>query len=702
MNEALSIHRSTRCLVKFVLAGLLTFTLSSNVFAKSGKEQNQEVDTPALVIEIIAGWGGFIHNGSPIPISVLIRNDSERNIEGVLTLNELSSGQEVSLGEVVVAPHTTRRVTSIRSMNNWIDCYASLRQGREVRWRRQLDLHTGKTFDADTNYVLFIDSGGRRLDLPGAQVDSTTKAAFELRVAGRNGRPLECLTVKPWQISNHPGPLFVAQTMIFAEGAAEKDLNLIQWEAVAEWMCQGGVIFVHSSLREIVERLIEASPLGTEPAVQKDSFLIRRFGTGAIYEYDRPLMTSDAGEIRQSIAKSAARFPKVGTSNMSNWTFSYSRPVSSHANRNRNLIIGLFVGYALITGGGALFLFRFSQKTIAVFTIVMVVGTASLAAILGGYLRMSKGDVRSTTVTHAGVGGLVQTGNIRVQSAGGRNTRIGILGERADLQYTGQADNEYYRDYGRARNSIFPAFDWQPSLEPNETDRYRINVPMSPWGRRQCHATAFRRESQRINVELKFEREAPSDQDDPLSITRNLKGTISIKLENRLPFHLADCYLIIGTTHDCPPESTLLNPNKNNNSFNMYQDDLKPVDDLIDLYHVQRINGPAPENTSEADFPADFKGLQRYLNIADIQLFMPRSPFRIPYMGSTNAFLVARVTKSPIISIDEQHSDFLLQQENHLFIQELSPDEIPESLKYSATQKSLNSSPAVEETPNDR
>ena len=150
----------------------------------------------------------------------------------------------------------------------------------------------------------------------------------------------------------------------------------------------------------------------------------------------------------------------------------------------------------------ALLLFRLSQRRIGAYTVIVVVGASVLSGLLGGLLRFSKGDLRWITVTQAGAGGVVQVGKIDVQSAGGRNTQVAINGEHADLQFIGRA-RRYY-SWNR-RQMVYSPFTWQPNLAMSEDDTYQINVPMTPWGRRQLHATAFKRELRRLDFELEFE-----------------------------------------------------------------------------------------------------------------------------------------------------------------------------------------------------
>ena len=66
---------------------------------------------------------------------------------------------------------------SIQALVEWNECVASLRVGDEVAWQRELPLSTSVMFTHNINVTLFIDDGGRRLDLPSAAPTATASQA---------------------------------------------------------------------------------------------------------------------------------------------------------------------------------------------------------------------------------------------------------------------------------------------------------------------------------------------------------------------------------------------------------------------------------------------------------------------------------------------------------------------------------------------
>ena len=438
--------------------------------------EDERLTAPQLVIEATVGWDGTVDQSTPIPVSILISNHSDRIIAGRLALSDpVNMGIRRRWGKLSSAPERRDVSSSIQAMSDWYECSATLSNGEHVLWRRKLALTTGKQFVANVNFALFIDDSGRKLQLPGALSDTTAISAKQSVVAAEQGRPFQCLTVKTWQVPNHPGPLIVAQAMVFPEGAVDTDLNRVQWRAVAEWMCQGGTVFVYSKSREIIDRLKDSAPLREAAPEQSGECVVRRVGLGAMYLYPRPLFTSDGSEIRQQIAETIAKLTKNHISTLVD-TGSLHRRRGGRADVNRILVVAFFGLYTILSGVVALLLFRLSRRRIGVYIVVVVVAASVLSGLLGGLLRFSQGDLRWLTVTQAGAGGVVQVGKIDVQSAGGRNTTVAINGGHADLQFIGRA-RRYY-SWNRRQTGYAP-FTWQPNLATSEDDTYQINVPMS-------------------------------------------------------------------------------------------------------------------------------------------------------------------------------------------------------------------------------
>jgi hypothetical protein len=662
---------------------ICTIALVAHVLTSSAPAQfdpsseSEDVDSPGLIIEAAAGWDGAVDLSTPVPISFLIRNDSDQMIEGHLRLSDPARGHEVALGEVVVAPGTARRVTSIQAMTDWFECFATLSSGTDVLWRRELPLQTGNGFFENVNYALFIDDGGRRLELPGAVSATTAMAASQLPVAAREGRPIQCLTVKSWQVPNHPGPLVAAQAMIFPEGAAEDQLNAVQWEAVAEWMCQGGAVFVHRESAGMIDRLTRAAPLEADPARPASDLMVRRVGLGAICEYAEPLLPSAGNPTRQRIGEFIARLAKSHISTFlesANW---YHRR-GGRADMNRVLVVMYFGLYTFLSGIVALLLFRLSQRRMGAYIVFVVVGASVLSGLLGGYLRYSRGDLHWLTVTQGGAGGLVQVGRIEVQSAGGRNTHAAVNGAHADLQFVG--GEQRYGPWYRSQTG-YPPFTWQPNLVTNADDTYQVNVTMTPWGRRRLHAMAFQRSVQPLEFKLEFQPHEPAAASEgaPAGAIDLPSGVLSLKLVNHLPFDLKECWLIVGVTCTTTEQADLNQPTGYGPYGMPGSQAAVPIDGLIDVYHRRQFQqvaaGATLTDTSEARF-------QVVPNSWDQMIHLPGgalSPPRLVRLGTAGAWIIALINDSPILSIDKQRSDFVPQEHLHVYMQEILPEDMPDA-----------------------
>jgi hypothetical protein len=247
---------------------------------------------------------------------------------------------------------------------------------------------------------------------------------------------------------------------------------------------------------------------------------------------------------------------------------------------------------------------------------------------------------------------------IDVQSAGGRNTLVAVSGEHADLQLLGIAPRYYsYYSMHRRQADYFP-FTWQPNLAKDADDAYQVRAPMTPWGRRRLHATAFKRELRRLDFRLELDPGPSQIQSarQPGVASGISTGVFSLKLANPLPFDITDCRLDIGVTAD--------------------------VNGLMDVYHTRHLPDLAAGGNHQETFQADFQTRH------DDRYFWswpprPVSP-RISRLGAASAWIIGSVKNSPILSFDEQRSDFVQQEEYHFFVQEILPEDMPNGLVASA------------------
>src|SRR5262249_39137368 len=155
-----------------------------------------------------------------VPLSFLIRNGSDRIIEGELILTDRFRRQEANLGTIVVTPGTSRRFAAIRAMTDWNECIATLTHEGKVLWRRGLPLGDF-LMPQQLRYALFVDSSGRGF-LPNAEPALSEEGGpvwYDQRVAiaGKEGWKLRFLAAKPWQLPGHAGVLEVVQGVVFPE-----------------------------------------------------------------------------------------------------------------------------------------------------------------------------------------------------------------------------------------------------------------------------------------------------------------------------------------------------------------------------------------------------------------------------------------------------------------------------------------------------
>jgi len=662
----------------FVIMCLLCVTFFAEIAQGQQATDPKQADFPGLDIQAVPGWDGYVEQSAPMPFSFLISNFSQDTIEGELTLTNPESDRTLSLGEAFIGPNSVRRFSSIQAVPDWYQCIAKFSHEGRVLWQRELALTTGKDFSEDLNYLLFVDDGSRMLQLPISENGGGGTGRFVPEVG--HGRAVQPLMVKTWQIPQHPGPLTVAQAIVFSETTKVEMLNDAQWDAVGKWICMGGTVFVHEKSAELVERLKKATPLAAQPGILFQELTVHRCGTGSIREYAGPLFSATDAQAPKQIAESASRLSRYSTMSMLEST-DLTRWDSRNSEMTRMWVATVFVVYTLLSSS-ALLLFRLSRRNISIFTSIVVGLTCVAAVILGGVLRTSRGDLRWVTITSAGSGGLLQLGKIDVQSAGGRNTQMTVKGRRADLQLSESDDtsNDYYNSYyyqPQLTKSHLPSFTWQASQLEDQADAYQISVPINPWGRRRLYATAFQPLEHGVDIEITYSLPEPlsPEQAAQSDTTYDLNGTFRVKATSDLPFDLENCRVIIARTQvsNTVQGTTIYNsfpgsyPSPQNVGIQMER-----VHSLGDFGKLSPSVPVTVEFAAGTVLTAESLDGRTHGNTGEV--LIPK----VAYDGATSVWIVALISKSPILSIDQQRSDFELLQEQHWYVQEVLPEQMPQ------------------------
>ncbi len=660
-----------------VLFTVILTTGLTNVDAQTASvgDEGPNVDFAGLDIQASAGWDGYVDDSAPVSFSFLISNNSDQVIEGTLILEDPLNGRKIELGEIFVGPNSVRQFQSIQAMSNWYQCVASLSGRNKTYWRRELPLHTGKDFSAEINYLLFVDDSGRSLQLPVDETVSNSSGRF-LPQLGK-GNPVQPLSAKTWQIPRHPGPLTVVQAIVFSEQADADRLNDVQWEAIAKWMCLGGTVFVCEKSTEIIDRLKKATPLEMLAPTSFEQLAVYRCGAGSVRAYSGQLFSASDLETPRLLATATSRLTSTNLASMINWAH-LSWGENSNSDVTRMLVVTVFAGYWLMSGIITLMIFRQSRRRIAIYTLTVVAGACVAAAVLGGVLRSSYGDLRWASITQAGPGGIVQLGKIDVRSAGGRNTLMAVRGKHADLQLMEGMIRDPYPFYyfgNQTSHDAFPPFRWHENLQPDTSDAYQIRVPVTPWGQRRTYATGYDSEVRPLDVSLKYE--PPSAQWAGSGI---LPGKFTLTVTSHLPFDLAECTLVIGRTdalhtagkqftrQGFQPSTQVVGRQSGvqfqradaNERFSNIRSSHTVTQEFTDLRLRYRDNSTWGFSSASG------------VDIADI-----RNNARSALPRAIDAWIVGKLAISPVLAIDEEHSDFQPMNESHLFVQEIPAEALP-------------------------
>jgi hypothetical protein len=295
----------------------------------------------------------------------------------------------------------------------------------------------------------------------------------------------------------------------------------------------------------------------------------------------------------------------------------------------------------------------------------------------------------------------VQVGRIDVQSAGGRNTRVAVRGTQADLQFIHETQSygqNYYGWYGwrQPRTNCQP-FTWQPNGLTAEQDAYQARVAMTPWGRRRLHATAYRREFSTLDFQLRFQPRATSagSQGDAASPGMP-QGEFSLKLVSRLPLDLTSCWLVVGASSYLPVNANT--PPAVQFPGGPGQMATPSIEGLIDVYQRRQVSALAAGAAHEETFDASFQVVQ---NPWELSIPLPDaslSPPRINRLGTASAWIIATLEDSPMLTIDEPHSEFIPRQHLHLYIQEIRPEDMADARLFLGTAPGAESTSGEDRT----
>lgn len=663
------------------LTTILLLVTTASAVAQADIDERDNADTKGLNIDATAGWDGIVDRSSPVPVSFLMQNYSDRIIEGRLILTDPVNRTEIVIGEVTLAPNSTRRFATIRSFNDdWFECFATLKSGRDVLWRRELSISTG-SFEKDANYALFVDESGRRpLFKPLTNTPQTLPTQLtniygqqQKVLADANGRAVRNLSVKSWQLPDHPGPLMSAQAVIFPEATDARLITLSQWKALANWLCQGGHVFVHSESKEVLTELLTAAPLSYEGSDSSDLFKSTRIGLGTIHEYQQPMMGSAGAKVRDGMRSTISILSKPQMLMLAD-SISYHPEETGQAQVTRMYVIGFFALFTFLCGFMSLLLMRLSNRKMAIYFTTVIIAASIAAAVLGAWLRMSPGDLTWVSVTQVGAGGAVQVARVDVQSAGSRSNRVTVKGDTPDLQFVRRTPRQNMYFGPPLRERTMP-FNWQPNLLNGEDDAYQIDVPINPWGRRKMFATGFVKNMPRLNFSLRFE-PAPDSDETQGTVNRIISpsGLFRLNLTNNLPASTSSkAWLVVGATRWSPADFR--------NDYEYYSNPIQTAGNtgrLVDIYQLQDLNLPAKGKTMTIEFPAAFDyqpynhTMQLYAGNSRVQLAFPE----IERKGDASAWIVTTVSNSPNLSVDESRTEFLPQGDAHFVIQQIRAEDM--------------------------
>lgn len=704
--------QSRRVRRSYMATETMCMVLLSTCLGAADADEFPDVDWPSVAIETAAGWEGSVVTSAPVPISFLLRNDSEQQIEGHIVLSSPEDNQTIPLETMTLSPHVPRRFATLANLSDWSECYASLVVEGRVMWRRCLYINGSAVETEDARIVLTVHPAGRSLrladfqNLDDASGEDDSNADVIVNSA-HSGRLID-LKAKPWQLPNHTSPLCALHAIVLADNWEDSELNRVQYRVLAEWICQGGQLFLSNQSSKIRQQLVDSSTFVLEPPSNVGRFTQYQLGLGAIYEYPAPLFGDSGKELRQELAQVITALPRCLTNEMiatchERSMASWPQHIRKRSESNVLLMLGLCLTYGLLSGIVVLGMFRRSSKTIWAYTVTIVALASVAAGSLGHYVRTCPGDLNWATLTCVGHGGSVQFGTICMYSSGGQQSQVTVRGNRVDLQEYGPLSLHRLR-YLPASTADFV---WQPNRLVGQEDVYQLNASLLPFGTRLMRTTAVVPDGNRMEFKLDYVPNA-----DATSSTRPT-GTLKVTLDNRLATDLADCWLVIaGTAHSyverVPMKGIELEGVQMRQAGAFMPQGVGlgqvNVDDRFVMWH--NLGAIRAGSTYSDKIDAAFSGA--YVNTN----FYERNPSVSPTVDTPirglalpfslmdgSAAILGQLRGSPEIKIDTEQTDFVPTEGIHYFFQSIAPEDMSQSLKEALRQwqRTGNSDDAREE-----
>lgn len=413
----------------------------------------EPLDTPGLEIEAVVGLGQYRESSLPTPFVLTAGNRTGEPITGVWEIEEYfddmkqRSKRVLSLEISIPASTTIRSRFSLALENRPLTI--RLRQGRELYWQRTFSRQSGQglvVLELNRNLLNLLAVHPHRAKLNFARNSPERQKGQPSNQGESPPRPgtriAHCCSVRAWELPNCAPPLFAFRGIVFSPDADTHGLGRGQLTALADYLLWGGLLVVPTRRADLLESLYLSLPAELEPEELKPSaphplaapeFRSFAIGAGRLITVDADFFGADpvSAELVESVTAFTEMEPEPSFPKHLVPSRSGRRGLSSNAMTTLSLVSVLFLLYALMTGPVVWIFFRKAGRKVLGFYVSGTVGAfCVLSLIVGPVLGLYRGDVEWTTVTELTPQGGIQWGLLTLTSAGARNHRIELEGER--------------------------------------------------------------------------------------------------------------------------------------------------------------------------------------------------------------------------------------------------------------------------------
>ncbi len=614
-------------------------------------QDDTDIDTPGLQVDFQIGLAGRVFPRVETLVSFEVHNQTGEVIDGTLEMDHVQwiGPQATSInGALTFVPASSQPFKLGQQSKQRFSIYNHVGDNRvrlrfrdssgEVLWQRTSVVETFNELRHFRLRVLTLDEKSRMLPL--GPENKTDQWYWNGRnQAHPDVRSIDFMHAEPWAFPQYRRHLALVDAILLGELPVQA-LSDRQWQALADYLAYGGVVFLRQEDEALEDHLLRHLPFDKPDRTSRKV----EIGQGLLLRYPSQLLgaVSDEHDFHW-LYPEIDRRPRMNLS--TRLAVSQSQRIHGEtadgpraiASRQRLL---LFAGlFTLLTGPTAWFFRRWPRRRFLIVMSAMIVLFSGIAIMLGFQLTKIQGELWWTTLTEINPSGHgLQTLAFEMDSAGARKHEL-ILSD----------PNAAFLPIPRIRQRR------ELARTPMPIGQGHTEVNLLPWMKTGILAEAYTSSVRPFQVELALDKEKP-------------EGTLRIGNPNA--FNLLSASVRIYASADRYHRRFDSFRQTNGDTISVIRGSLPPGSPLLD--QDQPITFEPSGSFGELVIGGDESGQRLGLDVRSMNLVSYAS-----VMGETNytGYLIVEIDRSPGATVTGD--DFAASAGRHIIVQRLTLDQLP-------------------------